>query len=248
VDQSRRQLLTGISLVGAGALLVGCKTNSGSGSATNKENKTDEQSSDEAAASVSAIEDLMREHGILRRVLLVYQESAVKLKQDPNSVPMDQMEKAVQLFRAFGEDYHEKKLEETYIFPGLKRGSNPASVYAEVLVAQHARGREITDYLLSITKGDKLPTASTTQFINALESFTRMYAHHAALEDTVVFPAWKEVVGSKELDELSAKFEEIEGEMFGEDGFEAAILRINEIEQALGLANLGMFTAPPPTQ
>ncbi len=244
MDQSRRQLLTGISLIGAGAVLVGCKTNSGSGSATNRQNKTDEQSADEAAASVSAVEDLMREHGILRRVLLVYSESAVKLRQDPNSVPMDEMEKAAQLFRAFGEDYHESKLEETYIFPALKRGSNPASVYADVLLAQHARGREITDYLLSITKGDKLPTSSVTPFIDALESFVRMYEHHSAIEDTVVFPAWKELVGSKELDELSAKFEEIEEEMFGEDGFEAASRRVNEIEQALGLANLGMFTAP----
>jgi hemerythrin-like domain-containing protein len=117
-----------------------------------------------------------------------------------------------------------------------------------VLLAQHARGREITDYLLSITKGDKLPTASVTPFINALESFVRMYAHHATIEDTVVFPAWKELVGAKELDELSAKFEEVEEEMFGEDGFDAAARRVNEIEQALGLANLGMFTAPAPAQ
>ena len=51
---------------------------------------------------------------------------------------------------------------------------------------------------------------------------------------------------AKEMDELSEKFEDIEDEIFGGDGFEAAVTRMNEIEQSLGLANLEMFTAPPP--
>jgi hemerythrin superfamily protein len=73
-----------------------------------------------------------------------------------------------------------------------------------------------------------------------------MYEHHAAIEDTLVFPAWKSVIGEKEMDELSAKFEEIEEEFFGEDGFETARQRMTEIEQSLGLSNLAMFTAPEP--
>ena len=246
MNQTRRELITTVSLVGAGVLLVGCRSKPNSGSATNTVNKPDEQSSDEAAAEVTATEDLMREHGILRRALLVFQESAVKLKQDPNSVPADALEKTAQLFRAFGEDYHEKQLEEAYIFPAVKKTQNPASVYADVLLAQHARGREITDYVLAMTKGDKIPAASVGPFIGALESFVRMYEHHAAVEDTIVFPAWKEAVGAKQLDELAEKFEEIEEEAFGQDGFEAASKRMAEIEESLGLANLGMFTAPPP--
>ena len=247
MNQSRRQLISGISIVGASALLAACRNNpSGSSSATNNETKADEQSSDEAAAEISATEDLMREHGILRRALLVYQEAAVKLKQDPNSVPIDALEKTAQLFRAFGEDYHEKELEETYIFPALKKTLNAASVYADVLLAQHARGREVTDYILAMTKGDKLPEASVGPFVSALETFVRMYEHHAAVEDTIVFPAWKQLVGAKELDEVGVKFEEIEERIFGDDGFDAALKRMAEIEESLGFANLGMFTAPAP--
>ena len=245
MDQIRRQLMTGISLVG-GALIIGCQKTAENSSATNKNSKTDEQSSDEAAAEISATEDLMREHGILRRALLVYQESAAKLKQDPNSVPAEDLEKTAQLFRAFGEDYHEKRLEEAYIFPAVKRAQIPASAYADVLLAQHSRGREITDYLLAMTKGDKIPAASVGPFVNALETFVRMYEHHAAVEDTIVFPAWKEAVGAKTLDELAEKFEEIEDEIFGEDGFEAASSRMAEIEESLGLTDLGVFTAPAP--
>ena len=243
MNHSRRQLITGISLASAGALLIGCRSNPASSSSTNK---VQEGSSEEGGADVTATEDLMREHGILRRVLLVYQETAVKLKQDPNSVPADALEKSAQLFRAFGEDYHEKKLEEAYIFPALKKQQNSATGYVDILLAQHARGTEITEYLLSKTRGDKIPGADVGPFIGALESFVRMYEHHAAIEDTIVFPAWKEVVGEKELDELSAKFEEIEEEVFGEDGFESALKRMAEIEESLGLANLAMFTAPEP--
>ena len=243
MNQSRRQLITGISLASAGAVLIGCRNKPAS---TGSTNKADEQSSDEAAADVTATEDLMREHGILRRALLVYQESAVKLKQDPNSIPADALEKTAQLFRAFGEDYHEKKLEEAYIFPALKKQQNAASGYVDILLAQHARGNQITDYLLSKTRGDKIPTADVNGFVAALESFVRMYEHHAAIEDTVVFPAWKEVVGSKELDELAEKFEEIEEEFFGEDGFESALRRMSEIEESLGFSNLAIFTAPEP--
>jgi hemerythrin-like domain-containing protein len=245
VNQTRRQLITGISLVGTGALIFGCRSDVGS-SATNNENKTEQQTSEEAAPEVTATEDLMREHGILRRALLVYQESAVKLKQDPKSVPPDTLEKVAQLFRAFGEDYHEKKLEEVYIFPALQRARNAASVYVDVLLAQHSRGREITDYLLAMTAGDKIPSASVGSFVTALETFARMYEHHAAVEDTIVFPMWKTTVGPNELDELGAKFEEIEQEVFGDDGFEAALKRMAEIEESLGLADLGTFTAPPP--
>jgi hemerythrin-like domain-containing protein len=247
VNQTRRQLITGVSVAGAGLLLVGCyKDRAVQSVSTANKNKADEQSSDEAASEISAVEDLMREHGILRRALLVFQESATKLRQDPNSIPPDALEKAAQLFQAFGEDYHEKRLEEEYILPAVKKTQNAASPYADILLAQHNRGREITSYILASTKGDKIPTANMPSFITALETFVRMYEHHAAIEDTIVFPAWKEVIGAKEMDELAVKFEEIEEEIFGEDGFEAAATRMNEIEQSLGLDKLEMFTAPPP--
>ena len=53
-------------------------------------------------------------------------------------------------------------------------------------------------------------------------------------------------MGGNELDALGEKFEEIEHEQFGDDGFEAALRRMEEIEESLGLSNLDMFTAPPP--
>ncbi len=246
MNEKRRQLLAGISLAGAGVLLNACRTMSNrTGSATNEDNRNDGPAPGEVApVEVTAAEDLMREHGILRRALLVYQESAVRLRQDPASIPPDALEKAANLFRVFGEDYHEKKLEEVYIFPILKKSQGAAALYVDILLAQHTRGREITDYLLSATKADRIPAKDIEPMAKALESFVRMYQHHAAIEDTVIFPAWKAATGEAELDQLAARFEEIETEQFGGDGFDTALKRMEEIETSLGLANLDMFTAP----
>jgi len=246
LDEKRRQLLTGISLASAGVLLNACRSASNSsGSATN-EQKSEPAPGEHEPVEVTATEDLMREHGILRRALLVYQESATRLRQDPASVPPDTLERAANLFRVFGEDYHEKKLEEVFIFPTVKKSPGAPASYVDVLLAQHARGREITEYVLSITKEDRIPSNSIEPLARAMESFVRMYAHHAAIEDTIIFPAWKAAVGEAELDALAAKFEEIETEQFGGDGFDAALQRMEEIETSLGMSNLDMFTAPAP--
>jgi hemerythrin-like domain-containing protein len=184
---------------------------------------------------------------VLRRVLLVYSETALKLRGNSTiPIPAEPLQRAAKLFRAFGEEYHEKKLEEAYIFPAVKKVSGPAGGYADILTAQHQRGREITDYILSITAMSKIPAGEINQFGGALESLARMYEHHAAIEDTIVFPAWKQTLSEEQLDEMNEKFEDIEHEQFGEDGFENAVKQIGEIEQNLNLADLNLFTAPAP--
>ncbi len=248
MDRTRRQLLAGMSIAGAGALFAGCR---GAGSSARNEESQKEETApvntdQQGGAAVTATEDLMREHGILRRALLVYQESARKLRDSWSAVAPDILEKTAQLFRSFGEDYHEKKLEEAYIFPAIKKTTGPAAAYVDVLTVQHARGREITDYVLSVTAAEKIAAGSMAALIGALESFVRMYEHHAAIEDTIVFPAWKAAMSDQQLDDMSDKFEEIEHAQFGEDGFEAAVKRIASIEESLGIANLELFTAPPP--
>jgi hemerythrin-like domain-containing protein len=226
---SRRQLIAGVGGLSLGFLLHGCEGK-------------------EAGEDITAIEDLMREHGVLRRALFVYSEAASRLRNNPSSVPPEALRKTAMLFRAFGEEYHEK-LEEAYIFPALKKGGGEIARYPDILVAQHLRGREITDYVLAVTGGVKWAASHAKPLALALESLVRMYRPHAAREDTIVFPAWKQNLTGKQLDEMSDKFEEIEGEQFGKDGFENAVRQVSNIESELGLIGLAQFTAsPPPSQ
>jgi hemerythrin-like domain-containing protein len=190
---------------------------------------------------VGAVEDLMREHGILRRAVIVFRECAARL-DGRQFVDANAMHRTAQLFRDFGQNYHEK-LEEENIFPELRKAGGEAGAMVQVLIEQHKRGREIVNYLLSTTRGAVLRGQDLVAPLIALEL---MYANHAAREDTIIFPAWKKAIGVRAVGEMGDKFEETEKKQFGGDGFDMAVKQIGEIERSLGLTNLGLFTAPPP--
>lgn len=194
----------------------------------------------------SAVEALMREHGVLRRCFLVYRESAGRLRIDPAGVDAGALNETAKLFRDFGEDYHQKKLEEAHIFPRIRNQVPHAAASVDTLILQHQRGREITDYVLSATSSAKIAATDAESLARAFDSFEVMYANHAAREDTLVFPAWKAAVSSKEIAEAGELFEDIERAEFGTDGFEDALKRIASAEEKLGLAALAQFTAPAP--
>ena len=103
-----------------------------------------------------------------------------------------------------------------------------------------------TDYILAVTNGAKLGTANAAPLAQALEALVRMYQHHAGREDTIIFPAWKQTLTKEQLDEMADKFEDIEKQQFGSDGYEDAVKQIGDIEGSLGLSDLAQFTAPPP--
>ncbi len=208
--------------------------------------EAEEKQSEAKEPEVTATEDLMREHGVIRRALLVYFEVIPKLRQNPSSVDAAVLRRTAQLFRTFGEDYHERMLEEQHIFPLIRKQGSELKRYADILTEQHNRGREITDYVLAVANGPKISSAHAEPLAKVFESFVLMYQNHAAREDTIVFPAWKKNFSDKQLNEISDQFEDIEHKMFGKDGFEDAEKQISSIETGLGFGDLAQFTPPPP--
>jgi hemerythrin-like domain-containing protein len=194
---------------------------------------------------VSATEDLMREHGVLRRILVIYRETAAMLHTHPASLDAGALGQAAELFRTFGEDYHERRLEEGYIFPALKKQGGPISVLVDTLLAQHNRGREATAYVKARCASGKIATADAEPLADALEDFARMYEAHTAFEDTIAFQTWKTSMSRHELAEMGEKFEDIEHDQFKGDGFDIALDQIAGIEQRLGLNDLARYTAKP---
>ena len=81
---------------------------------------------------------------------------------------------------------------------------------------------------------------------DTLDAFVLMYQHHTALEDTMLFPTWKQALPDSEYHELTKRFEELEHKMFGRDGFDDARKRIAQIEHDMGIADLARFTPPAP--
>ena len=253
-DQTRRAFLYGSTAAGAALLAEACRSRpvvspepvprASSSTGTDEHSKPkDDKGEDEP--EVTATEDMIREHGVLRRALIVYREAAMRLRGNAAAVSPGALTATAKLFRSFGEEYHEKKLEEAYVFPAVQKGGGAAAALTDVLQAQHERGLQITDYIIAVTTAPKLG-ARAAELATVLESFARMYEAHTAREDTVLFPAWKKAVSPKQLEELGEKFEDIEHAQFGEDGFELAVRQMSGIEDELGLGDVAKFTAAAP--
>ncbi len=194
---------------------------------------------------ISATEDLMREHGVLRRALVVYAEVAVLLRTGRRDINPAALAETAKLFREFGEHYHERVLEEGYVFPDVRKTGNANEKLVEVLLAQHQRAREITAYIERVGSRGKIG-GDARPLSRALAGISRMYHAHATWEDTVIFPAWTTTQTKDRLKELAKKFDEMEHQQFGKDGFEDGIERMSRVERMLGLSDLSYYTVSPP--
>jgi hemerythrin-like domain-containing protein len=202
-------------------------------SASHRAGEEQEEESGSGEAEVTPGEDLMQEHGVLERILLVYDEACRRIDQ---GAALDQtvVAEAAGIVRRFVEDYHER-LEEQFVFPRLETASRETALVG-MLRRQHERGREVTAAILKAAAG---PAA---QLAPLLRSFTRMYRPHMAREDTVLFPAFRAVVGGAAWRELGEEFEEREHALLGEHGFEGTVAEVAKLEIALGIGDLGAFT------
>lgn len=198
----------------------------------------------EKEKDVTANEDLMREHSVLRRAMLVYGEVARRLQHDAGKVDAAALQKTARLFREFGEDYHERKLEEKFIFPAVRKLKGPVAQYPDILQQQHDRGRELTAWVLQVSRNGSIASGNAQPLAKALQEFNLMYEHHTAREDTDVFTAWKDSLSDKAYKEMGERFESIEKQVFGHDGFEDAVKQIAAIEAGLGMSSIAQFTMP----
>jgi len=189
---------------------------------------------------VSPAEDLMREHGVLKRVLMVYRE-AIRCIDARRDLSPEVLRDSAGIIRTFIEDYHEK-LEEDHLFPRFEKARRLTEL-TTILRAQHQAGRRVTDRItrLSSLETLKAPQAAR-QLRDLLQVFIDMYEPHEAREDTVLFPAFRTIVSKEEYGALGEAFEKREHQLFGADGFETMVERVGAIEKRLGIYDLARFT------
>jgi hemerythrin-like domain-containing protein len=207
------------------SLLTGCK-------------EKEEEDQDEGQ-EVSPPEDLMQEHGLLNRVLLIYDTCRIHLLNKEN-FPVDALSNSATIIRTFVEDYHEKQ-EENYLFPRFEK-ANQLIDLVKVLLSQHQAGRNITDQIIQLTKSSVRTDNENQRLIQLITSFNSMYRPHEAREDTVLFPAFRKIVSKNEYDSLGEEFEKNEHKLFGEDGFDTMVNKVAGIEKSLGIYELSQFT------
>ena len=218
----KKGLLVTLSGSAGIGFLAGCKSN--------KEGEDKE---------VSPPEDLMQEHGLLNRILLIYDTCRMHLINKEN-FPVEALSNAASIIRVFVEDYHEKQ-EENYLFPRFQK-ANQLTDLVQVLLQQHNAGRNITSQVLQLTKSQTQNENENQQLIKLLTDFNTMYRPHEAREDTVLFPAFRKLISKHEYDSLGEEFENNEHKKFGEDGFETMVNKVATIEKSLGIYELSKFT------
>jgi hemerythrin-like domain-containing protein len=235
--ESRRHFLQ-IAAGAAGAVtaagLAGCQT-AGTASA-----KKSGGADDEGEEKVTPGEDLMQEHGVLKRLLLVYGE-AIRRIESKQDLPPDPLQKAAKLVKTFVEEYHEKQ-EEDYLFPRFRQSHKLVDL-VDVLYQQHIAGRRVTNRIITLSTLSALRDADRSHDLaEAMRQFIRMYNVHEAREDTVLFPAFRDMLTKHEYDALGEQFEKNEHAHFGADGFDLAVDQVTDIEKALGIYELSQFT------
>jgi len=215
----------------------------------------------ERGTELNPLEDLMREHGVLRRVLSIYEEAIRRIDKGEH-LPPGVIADSAGIVRRFVEDYHEK-LEEDEIFPRFEKAGKLDDI-AKILFVQHQAGRRLTDSVLKLSESEApknakedeeepvvrnyyggrplfWKTGKKEELSSAMQMFIRMYRPHTDWEDTALFPAFRTIVSRREFEELGEKFEE--KELFGKEGFETMICSVGEIEKKLGIHDLSTFTA-----
>jgi hemerythrin-like domain-containing protein len=226
MQTTRRSFLTAAT---SGTLLAAC-----AGSSRGAEHAKPDESDE-----VTPVEDLMREHGVLRRVMYLYDETCLRLDAQ-REVPLDALAAGAGIIRRVIEDYHEK-LEEDFLFPRYEKAGKLADLTA-ILRRQHQVGRQLTEQIVALAKAP-LADADRAKLAVALRSFNHMYRAHAAREDTVLFPEFRGLVGAKLYEELGDQFEDKEKQMLGDHGFEHAVAHVAKLEQAFGVDDLSKIMA-----
>lgn len=229
--RKRREFLAAIASA-SGLVLAGCTRQ---GTAREDPDKASASTGGETEAEVTPGEDLMQEHGVLERVLLIYDESDRRIEHG-EQLDLAVLTSAAGIIQRFVEQYHEKQ-EEQFVFPRLVAAGQQVELVA-ILKTQHERGRDVTGQIIRLASA----ASATPELAQTLRTFERMYRPHAAREDTVLFPAFREVVGKGGYRELGEQFEENEHKLFGEHGFETVVGQVADLEKSLGINDLASFT------
>ncbi len=193
---------------------------------------------------ISPPEDLMREHGVLNRALLVYREVIARIERG-DEVPRQELGGAASVIRSLIHDHHEH-VEERYLFSALLRAGRLTST-VEVLRTQHEAGRILTSILLTVDNNHGgFDRRARQELVDVMSAFIRMYEPHEAREDTEVFPAFRAIMPPRAFAELSEQLREQEYRRFGPMGFARYVRRIADIERSLGINELAQFTPTVP--
>lgn len=193
-----------------------------------------------AGVKLNPNEHLMRDHGLMQRILLIYQEIIDRINKKSGFPPETVIDSA-NTVRMFIEANHEQ-LEENYLFPHFKK-ANTLVELVNILTIQHRKGTDLTSKIVQLGAGNFRKSKEKEQLKKYLHPFIRMFSAHEAREDTVLFPEFRKLISEAEYNSLGEQFAQKQLDMFGPNGFELILHRVEDIEKKLKIYGLSKYTA-----
>lgn len=189
-------------------------------------------------AGITATERLMRDSGVLLRILSIYEAGSRRLAGGEDIEPAIFLQ-AAETMRDFVHGYHEKQ-EDEQIFPRFKKAGRMVEL-VDVLMAQHQSGQKLTNSIIELApkSGNK---AERQSMIDAMQASIVLYRPHVARELTDVLPTLRTLTTPNEFEELSAALDKDESEKICKEGFDKMAKKVEALEKRIGINDLSVFT------
>lgn len=192
--------------------------------------------------NTTANEELMQEHGVLSRILLIY-ERLLDIMEVREVPVLDVLSRATGVIRVFIQDHHER-IEERFVFRML-RDKNRLPALVDILFNQHRAGRMLVEDITALTASAAI-SASREMLKERMRQFISMYRPHKAREDTELFPVFKAALAPEAYAGFGDEFEKLERRRLGMNGFEKMTAEVAGLEAIMGINQLSAFTPDIP--
>jgi len=173
-----------------------------------------------------AIDDLKHEHDAILSGLKILTAMASRVDHG-----LDLDKKGVRDFlaflREFGDKCHHGK-EENILFPAMVKAGAPAKGGPiEVMLSEHARGRELIKQMEASSGG----APDLPKFSRAAKDYAALLQSHIEKENGVLFPSAEAVLGEQQLDQIYDAFEKHEEKVIGAGRHEELHAILNQLKQ-----------------
>ncbi len=236
---SRRNMITGAGLAAGATLVLG--QSAWAAQPQKKETtppRTTTMPETSGRAEPSIAEELMRQHAIVSRLLLVYDTVITpELGTDKPSGPA--VTSTAQMLRSNVDDFH-AKFEEEHIFPLFQKSGRMGDL-VNTLREQHKAARTLTDDILKAREeGGGRPASET--LARSIRAYVNMLQAHTAYEETLLYPQLQTVASPSQYNQIRKALQDASRTAMGTEGFAGLVNKVAELERSAGITSLAQFT------
>lgn len=184
---------------------------------------------------ITIIEYLYKNQGLLKRMLLIYEELIRRLE---NNIRIGNkiIYYSANIINNFIENYLEKT-KEKYIFPLLQKNNFEIKLLNEIK-DQYKLKKQLTNTILKLSENDII--TDKNELIFYLQQYIKITRYHMSREDTVVIPKFISLLDNESKLDYSCLFDEQQSKNLGADGFNKYLNIIVSIEKYIKIHDLSI--------